>query len=74
MEAFQERMIEEHKELEDRVLKLDKFIHGNEKFKTLDIEEQKDMKRQFMGMLAYLTALERRMKRQGLLEEKQGDA
>lgn len=74
MEAFQERMIEEHKELEDRVLKLDKFIHGNEKFKTLDIEEQKDMKRQFMGMLAYLTALERRMSRQGLLEEKQGDA
>lgn len=73
MEAFQERMIEEHKELEDRVLKLDKFIHGNEKFKTLDIEEQKDMKRQFMGMLAYLTALERRMSRQGLLE-KQGDA
>ena len=74
MEAFQERMLEEHKELEDRVLKLDKFIQGNEKFKTLDIEEQKDMKRQFMGMLGYLTALERRMKRQGLLEEKQGDA
>lgn len=74
MEAFQERMLAEHKELEDRVSKLDKFIHGNEKFKTLDIEEQKDMKRQFMGMLAYLTALERRMKRQGLLEEKQGDA
>ena len=74
MEAFQERMLAEHKELEDRVSKLYRFIHENEKFKTLDIEEQKDMKQQFIGMFGYLTALERRMKRQGLLEEKQGDA
>lgn len=39
MEAFQERMVAEFKELSDRVEKLDGFIYSNPLFDKLDKKE-----------------------------------
>lgn len=41
MEAFQERMVNEYRELNDRVEKLKKFINENPLFDKLDKEERK---------------------------------
>ena len=61
MEAFQERMINEFKELNDRVEKLWYFVHSNPKFNELDKTERKLLLRQLTGMSTYLEALEDRL-------------
>ena len=66
MESFKERMIAEHKELAERVIKLSNFINADI-FKTLEEDEQNDMKEQLRAMIMYRTALERRMRRKKLL-------
>ena len=40
MEAFQERMVNEYKELNDKVEKLDNFIYSNPLFDKLDKKEK----------------------------------
>lgn len=66
MDSFKERMIAEHKELAERIIKLSNFINANI-FQTLEEDEQSDMKEQLRAMIMYRTALERRMRRKNLL-------
>lgn len=66
MESFKERMIAEHKELAERVIKLSNFINADI-FQTLEEDEQNDMKEQLRAMVQYRVALERRMRRKNLL-------
>jgi hypothetical protein len=66
MESFKERMIAEHKELAERVVKLSNFIN-TDLFKTLEEDEQNDMKEQLRAMIMYRTTLERRMRRKNIL-------
>ncbi len=61
MEAFQERMINEFKELNDRVEKMWNFVHKDPKFEELDKTERKLLLRQLTGMSTYLDALEDRL-------------
>ena len=66
MDSFKERMIAEHKELAERIIKLSNFINANI-FQTLEEDEQNDMKEQLRAMVQYRVALERRMRRKNLL-------
>ena len=66
MESYKERLIQEHKELTERIVKLKTFINGTV-FPDLDIYEQTDLKDQLNAMTHYCNALERRMKRKHLL-------
>ena len=66
MDSFKERMVTEHKELQERVVKLSNFIN-TDMFKTLEEDEQNDMKEQLRAMIMYRTALERRMRRKNML-------
>lgn len=67
MEAFKERMIAEHKELAERIVKLSNFINSSEFFYILEEDEQNDMKEQLRAMIQYRVALERRMRRKNIL-------
>ena len=66
METFRDRLISEHKELAERIVKLSTFINSV-MFETLEEDEQNDMKEQLRAMIMYRTALERRMRRKNLL-------
>ena len=66
MDSFKERMIAEHKELAERIVKLSNFMNADI-FNTLEEDEQHDMKEQLRAMIQYRTALERRMRRKNLL-------
>ena len=65
MESFKERLINEHKELKERITKLSTFINGTI-FPGLEIEEQYDLRTQLIAMLLYCSILERRLKRKNL--------
>lgn len=67
MDSFKERLIAEHKELAERIVKLSTFINSANVFNTLEEDEQNDMKEQLRAMIMYRTALERRMRRKNLL-------
>lgn len=56
-----DRMKEEHKELKTKVDALNKFIHGNDTFKTLCDLEQARMIKQAGFMESYLHVLEARI-------------
>lgn len=64
MEDFVKRMLDEFKELDERVMKLGVFLNG-EIYKTLSIDEQRDMYDQWHAMVLYKSALGRRLIRQG---------
>ena len=66
MEAFQERMVNEYKELNDKVEKLDNFIYSNPLFDKLDKKEKFLQIQQLTGMRVYLTALISRLEHQGI--------
>lgn len=66
MESYKERLLIEHKELTEKIVKLKTFINGS-LFPDLDLFEQTDLKDQLNGMTHYCNALERRMKRKDLL-------
>lgn len=66
MEAFQERMVNEYKELSDRVVKLDKFIYSNPLFDKLNKQERFLQVQQLTGMRVYLTSLISRLEHQGI--------
>lgn len=69
MEAFQERMINEFKELRDRITKLDSFISNNPLFDKLDKKEKYLQVQQLTGMRVYLKALMDRLDHQGIKVE-----
>lgn len=69
MEAFQERMVNEFKELSDRVVKLENFIQSNSLFDKLDKKERILQVKQLTGMRVYLKALMDRLDHQGIKVE-----
>lgn len=69
MEAFQERMIAEFKELSNRVIKLENFIQSNPLFGKLDKKERVLQVKQLTGMRVYLKALMDRLDHQGIKVE-----
>lgn len=69
MEAFQERMVNEYKELSDRVIKLENFILSNPLYDKLDKKEKNLQAQQLRGMRIYLKALMDRLDHQGIKVE-----
>lgn len=67
LEPFQERMIKEFYELEDRLNKLSNFIQNNSLFQKLELEEREDLINQLKGMEIYYKSLKNRCLRQKLL-------
>ena len=61
-----QRMIDEYKELDDRINKLASFINTNPIFETLQNEEREDMKAQLIWMHKYINALANRLRRQNV--------
>lgn len=61
-----QRMIDEYKELDDRINKLASFINTNPIFETLQDEEQEDMKAQLIWMHKYISVLANRLIRQNV--------
>ena len=66
MEAFQERMVNEYKELSTRVVKLEDFIFDNPLFDKLNKEERFLQIQQLTGMKIYFRALLLRLEHQGI--------
>lgn len=66
MEAFQERMVNEYKELSTRVVKLEDFIFDNPLFDKLNKQEKFLQIQQLTGMKIYLRALLLRLEHQGI--------
>lgn len=61
-----QRMIDEYKELDDRINKLASFINTNPIFETLQDEEREDMKAQLIWMHKYISVLANRLIRQNV--------
>lgn len=61
-----QRMIDEYKELDDRINKLASFINTNSIFETLQNEEREDMKAQLIWMHKYINVLANRLRRQNV--------
>lgn len=61
-----QRMIDEYKELDDRINKLASFINTNSIFETLQDEEREDMKAQLIWMHKYISILANRLRRQNV--------
>lgn len=61
-----QRMIDEYKELDDRINKLASFINTNPIFETLQNEEREDMKAQLIWMHKYISVLANRLRRQNV--------
>lgn len=61
MEDWKVRVVNEFKELNDRVEKIWNFVHQDPKFTELDKTERKLLLRQLTGMSTYLDALEDRL-------------
>lgn len=61
-----QRMIDEYKELDDRINKLASFINTNSIFETLQDEEREDMKAQLIWMHKYINVLANRLRRQNV--------
>ena len=66
MSDFRDRLVAEHKELVERIVKLSTFINVD-MFQILEEDEQNDMKAQLKAMINYRDVLERRMRRKNLL-------
>ena len=60
MEPYQQRVIDEHKELQERRQKLAPFI-GSDKYRSLPNDEQNRLRRQHSIMVAYEDVLEERI-------------
>jgi len=63
LQPHQQRVIDERKELDDKIKKLRPFILDNPIFLTLETEEQIDLKSQYEFMNKYLSVLDRRIGR-----------
>jgi hypothetical protein len=64
MEEYVERMLNEFKELDERVMKIIAFI-DSEKYLTLSLEEQRNLCDQYHAMVLYKSALGKRLIRRG---------
>jgi hypothetical protein len=60
MQAFQERVVNERKELSDKLVKLEAFL-PTDVFYTLPSAEQDRLKRQRAAMSTYLAVLDERI-------------
>ena len=72
MEDYQKRMIEEFKELNDRIVKLEHFLEApemKEKRDALSEDMIAAMHCQYSGMVVYRTNLAERLQMLGLAEE-----
>ena len=56
-----QRMIDEHRELEQKISKLGVFIANSPNFKNLEVEEQERMKKQHIAMDEYFHILDERI-------------
>ncbi len=63
MEAYQERVVVEAQELEDKIIKLKGFIGGSEVFKEMERSDQMLLKLQLAQMNMYLETLGNRIVR-----------
>ena len=62
MDNWKVRVVNEFKELNNKVEKLWNFVHKDPKFEKLDNTERNLLLRQLTGMTIYLDALEDRLK------------
>lgn len=62
MQPFQQRVLDEKRELEEKIQKLDTF-RESETFKTLDEDDQELLNRQVHYMVGYWNALVARIDR-----------
>lgn len=62
MQEHEQRVVDEHAELQDKAGKLDTFLNGNF-YKTLPKEDQELLAQQSIHMQAYLHTLECRIAR-----------
>ena len=63
LQPHQQRVVEEYNELVEKTSKLGAFILDNPIYRSLEEDEQKDMKIQYDAMCIYTDALERRINR-----------
>ena len=63
MQPHQQRVVDEYNELVEKTSKLGAFILDNPIYRSLEEDEQKDMKIQYDAMCVYTDALERRINR-----------
>lgn len=63
LQPYQQKVVEEYKELKDKTTKLGAFILDNPIYLTLREEEQKDLNLQNEAMCQYCDILERRISR-----------
>lgn len=69
LQPFQQRLVKEYEELNDRVSKLGTFMTPkNEIWCKLNCEEQTDMWTQYHAMVIYKMALYRRLERANLAD------
>lgn len=66
--GYQQRMLKESEDLEEKTAKLSDFINGI-RFVGLDSDEQRDMQEQYQGMLIYKNALRHRLIRAGISDK-----
>ena len=63
MQPHQQRVVDEYNELVEKTSKLGAFILDNPIYRSLEEDEQKDMKVQYDAMCVYTDALKRRINR-----------
>ena len=63
MQPHKQRVVDEYNELAEKTSKLGAFILDNPIYRSLEEDEQKDMKVQYDAMCVYTDALERRINR-----------
>lgn len=59
----QQRVVDERKDLNEKVMKLNAFVGENPIFETLDIDEQNDLRNQLDVMFQYQELLDSRISR-----------
>lgn len=65
LQGYQIRMLEEYKQLDDRVEKLDKFINESPVFFKMEVHKQMLQRWQLSAMKSYRDALKRRCLAEG---------
>jgi hypothetical protein len=61
MQPYQERVVEEHKQLGEKIDKLDRFVAEDEIFTALPVEEKFRLRQQLSIMLRYSSILAERI-------------
>ena len=63
MEPWQQRVVDEHREVSDRLIKLTAFISGNEAFARLHAIDQSLLRAQRSAMVDYEAVITQRIAR-----------